>query len=494
MYHEFTAMIYLFISSNKIELVSLSKTLLGQYNLSTFEKTHTVDLLTNGQVGSVDVLASAIKEAITGATPAEIKDHDVYLILPQELFAFARYSVPADIQENAIIPFIKDKARSSLPFDLDSSFYNYLVLRMQNESAVQFFAVQKETFAKFQEVFALLGLTIKSVVPETVGYFKLFEKTLKKDKKERIIYASYDEKKSFAFHYDSLGLLEDTRMDLSTDIEETLKKKADELKEKVQKVDRLVLSGEKSKTVRQDLFTKKVGIWTNPLEKIVVNFYQDYLKLLVTPDKGELPFLKFDAPLGGFILATENPQFSILGDGNFKPMKMGGNGGHKRLSLPTVSVRARDMFMFITSFLLSFVLIFFGPRVWKMFTSQSDTSKPIVLAPTEAPKGSPTPSAAPSPAFKKEDVRIKILNGSGTVGKASEVKDILKKAGYVDILTGNADKFDYETTEVQVKKSVTGLFEQLTKDVAENVKLTKSTVLDEDDAADAIIIIGTDFE
>lgn len=494
MYHEFTAMIYLFISSNTIELVSLSKTLLGQYNLSTFEKTHTVDLLTNGQVGSVDVLASAIKEAITGATPAEVKDHEVYLILPQELFAFARYNVPADIQENAIIPFIKDKARSSLPFDLDSSFYNYLVLRMQNESAVQFFAVQKETFAKFQEVFALLGLTIKSVVPETVGYFKLFEKTLKKDKKERIIYASYDEKKSFAFHYDSLGLLEAARMDLSTDIEEKLKKKADELKEKVQKVDRLVLSGEKSKTVRQDLFTKKVGIWTNPLEKIVVNFYQDYLKLLVTPDKGELPFLKFDAPLGGFILATENPQFSILGESNFKPLKMNGNTSGKRLSLPSLSVQKRDMFMFITSFLLSFVLIYFGPKVFNSISGKTDTSKPIVLAPTESPKQSPTPSKAPTPAFKKEDVRIKILNGSGTVGKASEVKDIFKKAGYVDILTGNADKFDYETTEVQVKKSVTGLFEQLTKDVAENVKLTKSTVLDEDDAADAIIIIGTDFE
>lgn len=494
MYDEFTAMIYLFISNNSIELVSLSKTLLGQYNLSTFEKTHTVDLLTNGQVGSVDVLASAIKEAITGATPAEVKDHEVYLILPQELFAFARYSVPADIQENAIVPFIKDKARSSLPFDLDSSHYNYMVLRMQNESAVQFFAVQKEAFAKFQEVFSLLGLTIKSVVPETVGYFKLFEKTLKKDKKERIIYASYDEKQSFAFHYDSLGLLEATRMDLNTNIEETLKKKADELKEKVQKVDRLVLSGEKSKTVRQDLFTKKVGIWTNPLEKIVVNFYQDYLKLLVSPGKGELPFLKFDAPLGGFILATENPQFSILGESNFKPMKMGNNGSGKRFSLPSLSVKTRDMFMFITSFLLSFVLIYFGPKVYQALSNRGDDSKPIVLAPTETPKKDAEPTTAPTPAFKKEDVRIKILNGSGTVGKASEVKDILKKAGYVDILTGNADKFDYETTEVQVKKSVTGLFEQLTKDVAENVKLTKSTVLDEDDAADAIIIIGTDFE
>ncbi|MGB4965604.1 MAG: LytR C-terminal domain-containing protein, partial [Microgenomates group bacterium] len=292
--------------------------------------------------------------------------------------------------------------------------------------------------------------------------------------------------------------LEDTRMDLSSDMEGTLKKKADELKEKVQKVDRLVLSGEKSKTVRQDLFTKKVGIWTNPLEKIVVNFYQDYLKLLVTPDKGELPFLKFDAPLGGFILATENPQFSILGDGNFKPMKISGNDNGKRLSLPSLSVQKRDMFMFVTSFLLSFALIYFGPKVLNSISNQGDTSKPIVLAPTEAPKENPPaggePSKAPTPAFKKEDVRIKILNGSGTVGKASEVKDILKKAGYVDILTANADKFDYKITEVQVKDDKKAIFDVLKKDLSENVKITKSTVLDADEASDVIIIVGTDFE
>ncbi len=487
-------MIYLFLSKNTIKLVSLSKTLLGQYNLSTFEKTHTVELLKDGAVENVDVLASAVKEAITGATPVEIKDHDVYLILPQESFAFARYSVPADIQENAIVPFIKDKARSTLPFELDSSLYDYIVLRMQNESAVQFFAMQKEAFAKFQEVFTLLGLSIKAVVPETVGYFKLFEKTLKKDKKEQIIFASFDDGAPFAFLYDSLGLLDATRNELGEEVEENLKKQADELKAKAQKVDRLILSGEKSKSVRQDLFTKKVGVWTNPLEKIVTNFYQDYLKLLVTPEKSDLPFLKYDAPLGGFILATENSQFSILGDGNFKSVKTSsGNSGGKRLSLPSMSIQKRDMVMFIASFILSFVLIYFGPKAYEMI-QHTQESKPIVLAPTNAPKESPEPSKAPTPAFKKEDVKIKILNGSGTVGKASDVKDILKKAGYVDMLTGNADNFEYAKTEVQIKKSKAAIFEVLKKDLSENVKLTKSTVLDDKEASDVIIIVGTDFE
>src|SRR3990167_3125731 len=437
-------MIYLYIGKNTIKLVCLTKTLLGQYNLSFFEKKHSVALLEDGQIQNIDLVASAVKEAITGAAPTEIKDRDIYLILPQESFSFARYSVPADIQESAIVPFIKDKARASLPFELDSSLYDFMVLRMQTESAVQFFALKNEHFDLFGQVFTLLGLNLTAVVPETAGYFKLFEKTLKKDKKEQVIFATYDDGAPFAFVYDSLGLVSEERIELGEDIKKSLKKQADEMKEKAMKPDRLILSGEESKTVRQDLFTKDVGVWTNPLEKIVTNFYKEYLKLLVSPEKSVLPFLTFDVCLGGFILATENPNFSLLGKNGRKVKKM-------------------------------------------------SASKPITLAPTAGPKES-EPTVAPTPNFKKEELKIKILNGSGTVGKATEVKDILKEAGYVDILTGNADNFDYTVTEIQIKKDKKAAFELLKNDLKKNISLKTPTILDEDDAADVILIIGTDFE
>src|SRR3989338_5614397 len=78
-------MIYLYLDTNTIKLFSLSKTLLGQYNISFFEKNHSNNLLENGQVVNIDILASTIKEALTSATPSPITEKELTLILPQRL-------------------------------------------------------------------------------------------------------------------------------------------------------------------------------------------------------------------------------------------------------------------------------------------------------------------------------------------------------------------------------------------------------------------------
>ena len=113
------------------------------------------------------------------------------------------------------------------------------------------------------------------------------------------------------------------------------------------------------------------------------------------------------------------------------------------------------------------------------------------LTPTKIPD---KPTVTPTPAIKRDEINIKVLNGSGTVGKASEVKDLLKENGYQEILTGNADNFEYEQTELQVKKSKSSVAEVIKNDLKENVASFKETVLDEDEAADVVIIIGSDFK
>ena len=83
-------------------------------------------LVTN--IKNVDIVASAVKEALTTAKPAPVKDSDVYLVLPQESFLFARYEIPTDIQQSAIVPFVKDKARADFPFDVETSYFDFFVL------------------------------------------------------------------------------------------------------------------------------------------------------------------------------------------------------------------------------------------------------------------------------------------------------------------------------------------------------------------------------
>jgi hypothetical protein len=91
-------------------------------------------------------------------------------------------------------------------------------------------------------------------------------------------------------------------------------------------------------------------------------------------------------------------------------------------------------------------------------------------------------------------VRIKVLNGSGVSGKASAVKEILKEKGYQEILTGNADSFDYEKTEVLVKKEKTYLISVIEEDLKKYVSSFKIGTLSDKEASDVVIVIGKDFK
>ena len=95
-------------------------------------------------------------------------------------------------------------------------------------------------------------------------------------------------------------------------VESPLKKIGSEYEDKHQKINRLILSGTLSDSVRQDTFTKDVGIWTNPLKRILPHFYADYLKMLVPIDNNPFPILQFDVCFGALIFSIENKGFSLL--------------------------------------------------------------------------------------------------------------------------------------------------------------------------------------
>jgi hypothetical protein len=120
---------------------------------------------------------------------------------------------------------------------------------------------------------------------------------------------------------------------------------------------------------------------------------------------------------------------------------------------------------------------------------QPKTTSPVTeVSPTKATTPTPVPE------IDRKSINVKVLNGTGTAGQATEVKDILKEAGYIDILTGNADNFEYKTTEIQVKKSNPELGTTMKTDLKAHVVSPKITTLDEDSAADVIIIFGADFK
>ena len=490
-------MIYLLLNENQIKILYLKKTLLGHYDIVFYEKKYQMSFLKNGQLINPDLTASAIKEALTLISPQKIKDREVTLILPQSSFEFIRSDVPDDMAPSVLEAYIREKARAQIKAELDNCYYDHMLVESEDKRQIIFYALDNDIFLKFTEPFNLLDLKVKTAIPETLSYYKLFEKTLRKEKKENIFYVSYDGATAQGYVYDSYGLLEDAKwkkeLKEKDTIEDVLNAKATELEKKGVKLNRLILSGEESENIRQDTFTKNVGVWTNPLKRIMPHFYSDYLKMFTSANNKTIPYLQFDACIGAFILATENRDFNLfkrrLNNFQYKTYKSQG------FEFPWKAIG-----LFALVFAITVGGIYGLSRInWNgmsginlgAITSSLSFAEPTA---TPAPTAVPTNTPTPTPELAREDVRVRVLNGSGTAGKATEVRDILREAGYSDILTGNADSFDYEQTEVQIKEEFEEYFGTIQSDLSEYVEVNEAETLDEDDAADVVIIIGTDFE
>ncbi|MFN4212347.1 MAG: LytR C-terminal domain-containing protein [Microgenomates group bacterium] len=477
-------MVYLFIDEYNIKLLSLKKTVFGQQEVAFFQKKHETQLLKEGRIISVDLLASAIKEGLSLASPSSINEKDVCLILPQNSFLFTRCQVPSDIASSAVEAFVKDKARATISSNLDETINDFFVVSSEKENVVSLYAIKIEDFENFNQVFSLIDLKIKAIIPDTLAYFKLFEKTLRREKKETIFYVSFDNNSLSGYLFDSLGLLDQKRWLANlenTKAEEVLKNKINQFNEQNLKLNRIILSGAASEKVRQDTFTKAVGVWTNPLKKIISTFYGNYLKLLIVNENKPFPLLDLDVCFGAFIFSVENKNFSLLKKPTLSSKLK------KTSSFPSISLPKKELVIFVGSFLLSFLFFLFISNMKPKLNLSLPTATPT-------PTVTPTATATPTPSFKKEELKIKVLNGSGVRGKAGQVKEILKDKGYGEVLTDNADNFDYKVTQINVKKDKTQAASFIQNDLKDYTPAPKIGELSEKEIADVVIIIGADFK
>lgn len=488
-------MLYLYLDKNQIKLLAAKKSLFTQYSIGTYEKKFQVDLLKNGKPSNMDVIASAIKEVVQHI--ATIKDKQVFLILPQESFGFIRFDVPGNIAATAIDSFIKDKLKTEYPQETTGLYYDYFYAENEVQKTVNLFTIDMETASKLQEILRLLDMELVTLIPQSLAFYKLFEKTLRKGKVENILYAKYEKDQLDSMLYDSFGLLESKeeqhKLSSSKTAEQILKQKSTDLEKKNKKINRLILSGSNSETVRQDTFTKDVGMWTNPLKRIIPQFYQEYLKLLITPESKPFSLLEYDMCFGAFIFSLENRNFApmkkkymvnVFARESFQQQKVSSSPARRRVGIP------KEIFLFIASFVVSFGLfsLFSKTNLHISLPQIMKRAEPTVV-PTVPP---PTPT--PTPSVSRNELKIKILNGSGTAGKASEVKDILKDKDYQEIVTANADSFDFKQTEIAIKEAKMDAKIYVTEDLKDYVPNPKITTLKDTETADVVITIGQDFK
>ncbi len=161
---------------------------------------------------------------------------------------------------------------------------------------------------------------------------------------------------------------------------------------------------------------------------------------------------------------------------------------------PMISRSKMPMFITFISFLLGFM----GAIVLGVISLNIDLkhlnsrffTKPAMPTPTQDTQASATPT--PMPLLDRQELKIKVLNGSGIPGVASEVADYLKELGYTQIETGNAQSFEFQKISISIKDSQKDYFNLLSNDLKKEYSIHEESgeSLPENDQNDAVVIVG----
>ena len=109
-----------------------------------------------------------------------------------------------------------------------------------------------------------------------------------------------------------------------------------------------------------------------------------------------------------------------------------------------------------------------------------------------SPSPSPTPTQTPKPALDRAQWSFEVLNGTEVTGAAKKVADQLKELGYKIVKTGNADKSNYEETQILVKDDLKEKIDLVIADLKDVIKIASVAGELKDSTASARIIIGKD--
>lgn len=191
--------------------------------------------------------------------------------------------------------------------------------------------------------------------------------------------------------------------------------------------------------------------------------------------------------------AAPESAFTIQNDEKATAPEVVGDGGKKRFGL----------YFFLVAF-LAFILglgamaaVSYG---WVNIPGLKLPANLQVQVPAmlgSAPTATPAPTEVPAvvPTEKPADLTaytISVLNGSGVVGKASDVKTTLTTAGFKVSTTGNADKSDYTKTQIAAKKSVDKAYlAKLEEELKKSFDVTEVSTAPESDTTDVIVTIGS---
>ncbi|GIW63798.1 MAG: hypothetical protein KatS3mg091_600 [Patescibacteria group bacterium] len=487
----------LYLNTKTIRLLSFKKDIFRQIEVDLFAKTYETEIF-NTEDPNIDIIASAVKESYNNIFHNKKKTNKFVLILSAPPFEIIRAELPTDISANTEKSFISQKVISTFPNE--TKLYTYSTENFNNKKTAVIYALDKRLTAQIKSAFDILDFKLEHIIPEPALYFHLFANTLSKTKTEHIWFMNTtvfnNQILAEGYFYDNLGAEKTPKISLTAKNEEELKQKIIEIREKKEaefKFHRLILGGYLAHNTRQDILTKELGIWVNPLYKIVEEYHLENLKKFVNYDHTNEKFWDFLPQLASLI-NKDSPAVKI--DKSLETSYRSGIIKTESKGMLNQFKPGGFVFNFLISLILAFSIMYGYSRIQGQ-TGGFNLSLPNNLLSRQQPTATPQPTAVPTntptptPSINKEEINIKILNGSGVRGQAGKLQTYLEEKGYSQIITGNADNFDYTKTEIQYKSEQ--LMTVVRDDLKEVVDNPSLKLLEDDSNADIVIIIGSDL-
>ncbi|MBN1168368.1 LytR C-terminal domain-containing protein [Candidatus Woesebacteria bacterium] len=123
-----------------------------------------------------------------------------------------------------------------------------------------------------------------------------------------------------------------------------------------------------------------------------------------------------------------------------------------------------------------------------------DNTNQIVVRDVDEPEPTATPTPEVEEVVDLTEFSVSVLNGSGVPGEAGKVNDMLVEAGFNEADTGNAESYDYGSTQISLKESVPeSVFDTISAALSESYDVSSVPAeLDDDSTYDIIVIVGSD--
>jgi len=501
-------MTILSLLQESLHIVSINKPYFGK--ATTTEGSVTISPQ-HAQQFDVDVWATYVKKLLEKANRANKGKQKVHLILGQRFFTFVRIDIPVETPSGSVPEYIRHHLFESTPSISPQDSYVYETVTNRGMVYANAYVLPLQTRAQVQTLLDLFDISVEKIYPEAPLLFSTFSHTLNKNKQEPVFFLEYGQYQSTGLMFDAQGLLDaQVRILDSHTIIAELKK----IVTSKPKPARLIVSGKLSTEIRQDSFTKEVGMWTNPLHRILQDSLVQKKAVTIQLQEHTLAYLREITLLHALDEKKELISFLPQTTKAYVPAPtaepepvaetvpeptpveppikseptISSPSGISASPQPTSS--PRWVIMAVVMLVTASITLGIAYGVSNLSFSFAMPKLPFLAKPTPSP--TPQPTATPTPTLApiaRKDISLSIENGVGTTGLAGTYQERLTNLGYKVTTTGNADNYDYTVTVI--KTGNRAIYERLKKDLSEFLsgapQYETST-----DTDSAVIILGSD--